>query len=129
MVSTARTKERAIAGRTRGLVILDDVITWEAVHLGIKQRLTVKITEVTEPHYFKDEMLKGAFSKMWHEHRFEERGDHTLMTDIFFFKSPLGFLGALVDRFFLRNYMEKFLLERNNTIKHFAETDKWKELF
>ena len=35
--TTAKTKERAIAGVTTGLMENGDTVTWEAVHLGIKQ--------------------------------------------------------------------------------------------
>jgi len=39
--STEGTHERAIAGRTSGLIGLDDEVTWEARHLGLRQWLTV----------------------------------------------------------------------------------------
>ena len=50
------------------------------------------------------------------------------MTDIFDYKSPLGFLGKLADKLFLKNYMSKLLKERNRIVKEFAESEKWKEL-
>ena len=43
--TTAKTKERAVAGVTSGLMEEGDQVTWEAVHLGIKQKLTAKIIE------------------------------------------------------------------------------------
>jgi hypothetical protein len=50
------------------------------------------------------------------------------MIDKFEFTSPLGFLGKLVDHLILKNYMTKFLQERNQVIMEFAETEKWKEV-
>ena len=44
------------------------------------------------------------------------------------FVSPFGFLGKLVDFLFLKRYMKQFLVERNNTIKLYAESDRWKEV-
>lgn len=35
--STVKTKEKAIAGITTGLVNTGDFVTWEAIHFGIKQ--------------------------------------------------------------------------------------------
>jgi hypothetical protein len=43
--SAEGTKERAVAGVTHGLIGLGNEVTWEATHFGIKQRLTVRITE------------------------------------------------------------------------------------
>ena len=42
--SADKTGERAIAGVTKGLLGPDDEVTWEARHLGIRQRLTVRLT-------------------------------------------------------------------------------------
>ena len=50
------------------------------------------------------------------------------MIDYFEYKSPLGFLGNLADSLFLERYMKKLLEKRNQTIKEFAESDKWKQV-
>lgn len=42
--STASTGERAVGGVMTGLMNLNDEVTWEAIHLGIRQRLTSRIT-------------------------------------------------------------------------------------
>lgn len=86
----------------------------------------MKITEFQAPHYFVDEMLKGAFKSMKHRHEFKPKGDHTIMIDYFEFESPLWLLGRLVDWVFLKRYMRNFIIERNQVIKEYAETDKWK---
>lgn len=65
MESTAETGERAIAGVTSGLIGLGEFVTWEAVHFGIRQRLTAKITEFEEPRLFVDEMVSGAFKRFY----------------------------------------------------------------
>lgn len=120
-VSTSKTRERAIAGRTSGLCESGDTITWEATHFGIKQQLTVKITKMDYPNYFEDIMLKGAFKSMKHRHYFLENSGNTLMKDIFEYETPLGFLGKLFDTIVLKHYMTAFLKERNSVIKQTAE--------
>lgn len=127
-VSTAKTKERAVAGRTSGLINEGEFVTWEAVHFGIKQNLTVKITAMERPDFFIDEMQEGAFKSMWHEHRFIEKEGKTLMTDVFKFAAPLGVLGVLAERLFLKDYMNRFLRERNEVIKKVAESEEWKKV-
>ena len=127
-ISTQKTNEEAIAGVTEGLIGLGESVTWRAKHFGIYQKLTSIITEYERPNYFVDEMVKGTFSKFRHEHHFVELRNGTLMTDIFDYTSPMGFLGKLADQLFLRSYMTKLLLERNRVVKEFAETEKWKSV-
>ncbi len=127
-ISTEKTNERAIAGRTHGLIELNESVTWRAKHFGIYQNLTSKITEFDRPNYFADEMVNGASKRFKHEHHFVELNGGTLMTYIFEYQSPLGFLGRLADKLFLEKYMAKLLTERNRIIKEFAESDKWKEI-
>lgn len=127
-ISTEQTNENAIAGKTSGLIELNESVTWKARHFGIYQKLTSKITEFYSPNYFTDEMISGAFRSFKHEHHFKEYNQGTLMIDIFDYKSPLGFLGKLADTLFLENYMRDLLYHRNQIVKEFAESDKWKQV-
>jgi ligand-binding SRPBCC domain-containing protein len=122
--SASETKERAVAGRTSGLFELNDTVTWEAKHFGIRQKLTVKITKMQAPYFFEDRMLKGAFKSMVHGHYFENENGQTKMTDVFEYEVPLGPLGALFDRLVLKKYMTNFLITRNALIKEVAEKEK-----
>lgn len=119
--SAAGTNERVVAGRMTGLFETGDVVTWEARHLGIKQRLTVEISRMIEPTFFEDKMLKGAFKSMRHEHHFAEENGVTVMTDIFQYEVPFSVLGTLFDKLYLENYMRKFLQTRNFHLKQLLE--------
>ena len=127
-ISTARTKENAIAGRTSGLINLGEFVTWRATHFGILQKLTSKITEYERPYHFQDVQVKGAFKYFIHDHTFKLLDGKIIMEDCFDFKSPFGFIGSIFDKFILTNYLKKFLEERNSLIKLYAETNKWKEV-
>lgn len=127
-LSTEQTKERAIAGKTSGLIGPYEKVTWEAVHFGFRQRLESQITGFQYPCYFRDEMCKGIFRSIYHEHFFEQRKDDVLMTDKFNFEAPLGWLGHCANRLFLFAYMKRFLEKRNAVIKHYAETDLWQQI-
>lgn len=127
-VSTKQTNEEAIAGKTSGLIGLDESVTWRAKHLGFTQSLTSKVTDYCRPNFFVDEMTEGIFKSFRHEHHFESLGNQTLMTDIFEYQSPLGILGQLADFIFLKNYLRSFLKKRNTTIKEFAESEEWKKI-
>ena len=127
-ISTARTNERAVDGKTNGLIDLHEYVTWQAKHFGITQKLTSKITAFNPPFYFKDEQQKGAFKYIVHEHHFQKVDDYVIMKDIFKFQSPFGFIGKLVDKIVLTAYLKKLLTERNNIIKEYAETEKWRSV-
>ena len=125
-ISTAKTNEEAIAGKISGLISLGEFVTWRAKHFGIYQNLTSQITKYEKPFHFQDVQLKGAFKYFIHDHYFKYQDGKVIMEDRFDFKSPFGFVGSLFDKFILTNYLKRFLEDRNNLIKAYAETDKWK---
>ena len=128
MVSTKHTNEIAIAGRTSGLIELNETVTWRAKHLGVWQTLSSLITEFKAPYFFVDEMVDGAFKSFRHEHHFETQERCTIMTDLFNYKSPFGFVGELFNTLFLTAYMRRLLEKRNAVIKEYAESDEWRKI-
>lgn len=127
-ISTKKTNEKAIAGRTSGLIELNETVTWRARHLGVYQNFTSKVTGCREADFFADIMVSGAFKSFKHEHYFSFKENVTTLVDVLEYTSPLGVLGKFVDMLFLKKYMTNFLLERNKTIKEFAETNKWRRI-
>ncbi|HEX7871221.1 MAG TPA: SRPBCC family protein [Chryseobacterium sp.] len=119
--SVSKTREKAIAGRISGLIEKDETVTWRGKHLGFFQTHQSVITQMEKPFHFTDEMLKGRFKSFKHQHIFKQEGKNTIMIDILEFESPFGIIGKLFNRFFLKNYMKNFLLERNKVIKTTAE--------
>ncbi len=112
---------RAVAGMTQGQMQLGDTVTWEAVHFGVRQRLTSKIVAYERPHMFIDEMQRGAFARWRHTHRFTTLNGGTSMFDEVDYASPLGLLGNIADALFLKNYMTRFLIHHNAGFKRMAE--------
>lgn len=119
--SMAHTRERAIAGRTSGLISLGESVTWEGRYLGVKQWLKVHITAMDPPHSFTDEQQKGAFKSFKHVHTFQAVPEGTLMIDAFAYESPFGFIGRIFNRLVLDRYLRHMLGIRNVTIKRVAE--------
>ena len=120
--STAQTNEKAVAGRTSGLIELGETVTWEASHFFVRQRLTVRISKLDRPHHFQDSMVSGVFTRFDHDHHFCSCKSGTLMTDVFDFTSPLGPLGRIADWLFVSRHMRKLLTVRNELIKSIAES-------
>jgi ligand-binding SRPBCC domain-containing protein len=124
--SMAHTNEEAIAGTTSGLIMLDETVTWKARHLGKTRILKSRITAMNAPLSFTDEMVNGDFKSIRHEHHFKRIDNGTLLIDLFHFESPYGGLGRLLNHLFLTNYLKKLLEIRNQSIKEYAESEKWR---
>jgi len=115
--SMGHTGERAVGGRTSGLIELGEQVTWEGRHFGIRQRFTSAITAYDRPRHFQDSMVKGAFLSFVHDHYFEACPEGTLMKDVLTFQSPFGVIGAIVDRLVMTRYMRRLLMQRNEIVK------------
>jgi len=115
------TGERAVAGVTSGLIGLGESVTWEAKHLGVRQRLTSEITAFDAPQYFQDTMTRGAFKHFVHDHHFDESDGSTLMRDTINFASPAGPLGWCADRCFMSRYLRRLIAQRGEAIRLEAE--------
>ncbi|MEQ1760302.1 MAG: SRPBCC family protein [Vicinamibacterales bacterium] len=119
--TSSSTGERAVAGKTSGLLDLNDVVTFEAVHFGIRQRLTSRIVEFDRPKRFVDEMVQGAFTSLRHVHEFVVDGDAVLMRDILTWRSPLGVLGTIADWLFVEAHMRSFMVQKQSALKAYVE--------
>lgn len=119
--------EKAVAGVTSGLIKMNETVTWEATHFGIRQNLTSKITAFERPSHFRDSMVSGAFKRFDHDHFFEQIGEQTLIKDVFDCNSPLGILGWIADSLFVEKHLREMLRERNQLIKRIAESDDWRK--
>jgi len=120
--SLEHTHERAIAGRTDGLIELGESVTWEAKHLCLTRRMTVKITAMDRPTHFRDEQTGGPFKRFEHDHTFERIDENTTrMRDVVTFSSPFWLVGQSVDRVYLARYVKQMIQRRCLVIKAAAE--------
>ncbi len=127
-ISTAHTHEKVVGGVMNGLINEGETVTWQAKHLYKERKFTSRITSMTRPVSFTDEMIKGDFKNYRHEHHFKSADNGTIMIDQVEFESPYGIIGNLLNRFYLKNYLEQLLLKRNEVIKEYAEGMKWKAI-
>lgn len=126
LLSTERTGERAVAGKTSGMIGLGERVTWRAKHLGVWQELTSEITALDSPSYFRDTMVRGAFRSFEHDHYFTQLdSEMTEMKDVLRFAAPIPLLGR-ISEIFLQPYLSRFLRERNEVLKNVAEGNDWR---
>jgi ligand-binding SRPBCC domain-containing protein len=119
-------RERAVAGRTDGLIERGESVTFRMHDFGVPHEMTVLITEFDRPRHFRDSQTDGIFRRFDHDHRFEARDGVTVMTDVFDFDPPFGPVGRLLERLFLKRRIANSLRRRNETLKRCAETDGWR---
>ena len=127
-ISMEHTGEQAIAGTTSGLIKLDDTVTWKGKHLMKTRIFTSRITEMNPFENFTDKMIKGDFKTFEHQHYFKSTDNGTIVIDIINYETPYGWIGSLVNKFYLHAYLEKLINLRNEVIKKYAESDKWRAL-
>jgi len=111
--SMARSRERAVAGVTTGLISLGEEVTWRAWHFGFPLRMTSRITHMDAPATFTDEQVKGPFRMFRHVHEFSESTAGTTMTDRIEFEAPFGPVGRIVEKMILARYMQRLIEARN----------------
>jgi ligand-binding SRPBCC domain-containing protein len=116
--SMVESHERAVGGRTSGLIEMGEEVEWEARHFGMTLRLRSRITFMDPPHIFVDEQVKGPFVHFVHRHEFQKTGSNTTMMDDWTHTAPLGFIA---DPIFLGRYMQRLLEARNDLLRKEAE--------
>src|SRR4051794_28248245 len=128
MISTSKTNERVVEGRSTGLFEKGETVTWRAKHFGVFQTLQMEISEMEFPFSFEDRMVKGIFKSICHNHYFTFDRGYTLMKDRFQYEVPFAVLGKIFDQTILKPYLTNLLNERNRVIKEYAESGKWMDL-
>jgi len=119
--SLSHTKEKAISGRTSGLIEFGEEVTFKGKHYGRNFTHTSKITQYDFPHHFEDFMIKGIFKYFKHQHSFKTENDKTIMEDIVIYELPFGFFGKVLNFVLVKVYLKKMLKTRNSAIKREAE--------
>jgi ligand-binding SRPBCC domain-containing protein len=83
---------------------------------GIPMNWVTEITHVKEPDFFVDEQRTGPYSIWHHEHHFEVVDGGVMMTDKLYYKVPMGFIGVLLDRIFIREKVEGIFTHREKVL-------------
>ena len=74
--------------------------------LGIPMRWVTEITQVKDKEFFIDEQRFGPYKLWHHKHFFKEVDGGVEMRDVIHYGLPLGFLGRLARRLFIKKQLE-----------------------
>lgn len=105
---------------------LGDTLVWHSWRCGLRLSHTSRIDELRPYTYFREVMVEGGFRKYEHEHHFAPMDDGTRMRDEVHFVSPMGPVGAVMERVLLRKYVMRLLADRHYRLKQTAESSEWR---
>lgn len=119
---------RQLRGVSSGLLSNNDTILW-ALGLANKDfHFTLKITELNPGLFIQEEMTQGSLESFKHLRHFKKIKNGTLVIDEIFYTLPKKFWAPWVDRLLLNGKLHDLLKERNNILKEYAESNKWRAL-
>jgi ligand-binding SRPBCC domain-containing protein len=107
------------------------VVKFRARYGGLYWTLSSRITAFEPPEApgmsdacFRDEQVRGPFSFWKHDHLFSALPNgETCVTDRFQFAAPLGPLGRIAERLWLKREMRALMVHLQDTAKRIIETE------
>lgn len=84
--------------------------------LNIPLRWTTEITHCATNNYFVDEQRFGPYTFWHHQHKFEQKDDHILMTDLVHYALPLGPLGQIANSVYVEKKLNHIFEYRNKIV-------------
>ncbi|MDX2047209.1 MAG: SRPBCC family protein [Chitinophagaceae bacterium] len=125
-VTLQHTRHNFSSGSASSLIGLGDTLTFRAKHLGKTRIMTAKVINLKKPDSFVEEQVNGDLRRFRHEHHFMQAENGTIMIDMLDFEGPTDWFGKLLGKFYLKKYLQKFIQKRNEVIKQYAESEKWR---
>jgi ligand-binding SRPBCC domain-containing protein len=92
--------------------------------LGWPVRWTTLISSYEPPDRFADVALRSPYSFWHHRHTFEEDGEGTVMIDEVHYALPLGIIGRIVHRLWVRGQLKRIFDYRAGVIARLLEFDR-----
>ena len=121
-------QEHILSSSGNNLVAAGETITIRAKHLGKTREITARVTDLILPEGYTEEQVKGDLKSFRHEYHFKKVDNGTIMIDLVEFEGPRDLLGSVAAKFFLKSYIEDIVKKKNELIRQYAETEKWKAI-
>lgn len=119
-------KEQLLSSSAANMVGAGETITLRAKHLGKTREITARVTDFTLPDGYTEEQIKGDLKSFRHEYHFKKVENGTIMIDLVEYDGPRDLAGSIAGKFFLKSYFENNVKKKNDLIRQYAESEKWK---
>lgn len=119
-------KEKFTSATGTKLLSKGETVSIVAKHFGKERLATLKITGLERPLLLVEEQSKGDLQMYRHEHHFKPIDNGTIVIDLIDFGVPRDFVGRYLGKIYLKNYLEELTRKRNELIRSYAETEKWR---
>lgn len=86
----------------------------------------MKLAKFAPPFFMSYEIVNSVFKSVIHDYYFYDLTEETVMVNHFYFKTRFGIFGELLNILFLKKLLTKVITHRNNLMKEYAESDRWK---
>jgi ligand-binding SRPBCC domain-containing protein len=127
-ISVGPVKEETVAGCTSGLIGPNQRVLMQSRIGSFRFSTELKITKFNPSFFFSYEVVDSTFQSIVHDYYFYDISEETVMVNHFYYKLRWGLLGEVINFLFLHNYLTKIITKRNDLLREYAETDKWKDV-
>jgi len=127
-IYSSTTFQKFLEGASTGLINENDTVVYQAKHFNKSRILTLKIISLNIPDQITIQLLMKGFKNFQHNLYFKSIRNGSFLIDVIEYETSFGLTGKLLDKIFIKNHISKLLLHRNEIIKQYAETTKWKEI-
>jgi len=83
---------------------------------GFSTNWVTEITQVRDQEYFIDEQRVGPYSIWHHQHLLKDQEKGVIMCDLITYVPPLGFLGAIANRFMIKDKLNDIFTFREKAV-------------
>ncbi len=98
-------------------VACNSTIDYKIRVAGVPMRWRTRIEKWIPGVAFVDSQERGPYRAWWHEHRFVERDDKTIMEDVVHYAPPLGPLGAIANKLVVEKMLRRIFGYRRSAIR------------
>lgn len=119
-------KESFSSGAASNLLAKGETISVVSKLAGKSRMSMIKVMDMQRPLLFTEEQVKGDLRNYRHEHHFKAIQNGTIVIDLIDFDTAKDMLGRMFGKLYLRKYLEDLSRKRNEMIRSYAETEKWR---
>jgi hypothetical protein len=126
-ISLDELNEESVAGCTTGLIGPNQHVLLQSTVGGVRLSTDLKIEKFNPPFFFSYEIVDSAFHSIVHDYYFYDISEETVMINHLYYRTRWGLAGDLFNFLFLHKYLTRLITKRNDLLREFAESDKWKD--